>query len=208
MYIPKIYRVIDQKIIKEFIHQNGFATIISSTNSYPIATHIPLDLQQNENGDHVLWGHVSKGNPHWEEFRKNPKVLAIFLSHIHAYISSSWYNHPNVPTWNYMSAHVTGTVSLLEGEKLWDSVRKLTDKYEKDSKNPVSLDRLPKQVQKQMNGLIGFEIKIQKMECAFKLSQNRNIEDLKTIIHQLNKKGDIISKLMAQEMEKLLSSKN
>jgi transcriptional regulator len=208
MHIPKIYRIEDQEIIKDFIRQNGFATIVSSVHSCPVATHIPLDLQQNGSGDQVLWGHVSKGNPQWKEFVKNPKVLAIFLSHIHAYISSSWYNHPNVPTWNYMSVHVTGTVSLLEGEKLWDSVRKLTDKYEKDSEQPVSLDRLPEQVQRQMNGLVGFEIKIQKMDCAFKLSQNRNREDLENIISQLNLREDASSKLMAEVMqEKVIPGK-
>lgn len=208
MYIPKIYRIEDNVVIEEFIRQNGFATIISSTNSHPAATHIPLDLQVNETGEKALWGHMSKGNPHWKKFEKNPKVLAVFMSHIHSYISSSWYNHPNVPTWNYMSVHVTGEISHIEGEKLWESVRRLTNKYEKDSEHPVSLDTLPASAQKQMNGIVGFEIKIETMACAFKLSQNRNVEDLKNIIHQLHMKEDITSKLMAEVIEnKVLSSK-
>lgn len=200
MYIPKIYRIEGHEVIEEFISKNGFATIVSPTNSYPIATHIPLEMQENEAGEKVLWGHVSKGNPHWKELEKNPKVLAVFLSHIHAYISSSWYTHPNVPTWNYMSVHVTGTVSLLEGEKLWDSVRKLTDKYEKDSEHPVALDTMPESAKKQINGIVGFEIRIDNVECAFKLSQNRNEEDLRNIIRQLNLREDVSSKLMAEVM--------
>jgi transcriptional regulator len=201
MYIPKIYRIEDSEVIDEFIRQNGFATIISSTNPNHVATHIPLDLQENETGENVLWGHVSKGNPHWEIFKNNPHVLAIFLSNIHSYISSSWYNHPNAPTWNYMCTHVTGTVSLLKGEKLWKSVQKLTDKYENESENPVSLDTLPKSVQHQMNGLVGFEIKIKNIECVFKLSQNRNVEELGNIIRQLNLRKEISAKLMAEVMQ-------
>lgn len=202
MYIPGIYRIKDHKVVEEFIRQNGFATIVSPGDLYPVATHIPLDLQVNEKGEQVLWGHVSKGNPQWKQFEMNPHVLAVFLSHIHSYISSSWYNHPNVPTWNYMSVQVTGTVSFLEGEKLWVSVGKLTDKYEAESDKPVSLNSLPPSVQKHLNGLVGFEIKIENMECAFKLSQNRNEEDLRNIINRLNMKDDISSKLMAVVMEK------
>lgn len=197
MYIPKIYKIEDREIIEEFIRKNGFATIISSTDS----THVPLDLQVNENGDSVLWGHVSKGNTQWKIFESNPDILAVFLSPVHSYISSSWYNQPNVPTWNYMSVQVSGKAEIIRGDKLWDSLRKLTDKYEKESENPVSLDTMPESVQKQMNGLVGFEITIENMECAFKLSQNRNEEDLLNIIRQLNMKEGINSKLMAEIME-------
>lgn len=207
MFIPKLFRVEDPEIMKEFIRKNGFATIISSTEASPAATHIPLDLQTNKNGDPLLWGHVSKGNPHWKIIRSNPDVLAVFMSPVHTYISSSWYREPNAPTWNYMSVHVTGRAEILEGEKLWESVRRLTDKYEKGEKTPVSLDSLPPSVQKQMNGLVGFEIRISKMECAFKLSQNRSEKDLRNIIKQLNLRDDISSKLMAEVMQQEVLSK-
>src|SRR5688572_1762258 len=201
MYIPHQYEITDSLLIEQFIKENGFATIISSGSEFPIATHIPLELEKNENGEKVLWGHISKANPQWKLFEKHENVLVIFLSSIHHYISSSWYNHPNVPTWNYMSVHVSGKIKLIEGEKLWESVRRLTNKYEKNSAHPVSLDKLPKEVQKQMNALVGFEISIKKMEAAFKLSQNRNKEDFENIIKQLNLSADLNGKLMAEVMK-------
>lgn len=204
-----MYRIDDQKIIESFIRENGFATLISGLDPYPIATHIPLDLQVNEDGEKVLWGHVSKGNTQWKKFEQNPNVLAVFMSNIHSYISSSWYKHPNAPTWNYMSVHVTGKVSFLKGEKLWNSVSKLTDKYEKDSESPVSLKALPTSVQRMMKGLVGFEIRINSIECAFKLSQNRNKEDLQSIISQLRARRDPTSNIMADVIhEKIFLQKN
>ncbi len=128
--------------------------------------------------------------------------MAIFLSEVHSYISSSWYNHPNVPTWNYMSVHASGTASLLDGENLWKSLSRLTKKYEKDSQEPVSLESMPPSVQRQINGVVGLEIRVEKFECAFKLSQNRNKEDLESIISHLKLKDDSGSRLMAQIMEK------
>lgn len=41
-----------------------------------------------------------------------------------------------------MRVHVPGKIKLVEGEKLWESVKRLTVKYEKKSSPPVSLDTL------------------------------------------------------------------
>ncbi len=206
MYIPKIYRIEDIEVIEDFIRANGFATIVSPAESHPIATHIPLDLQKDGHGNRLLTGHVSKGNPHWKQLERNPKILAIFLSNIHSYISSSWYNHPNVPTWNYMSVHASGTVSLLEGDQLRESLKRLTNKYEKNSEHPVSFETLPPPVQRQINGVVGLEIRVEKLECAFKLSQNRSREDLENIISHLKLKEGAGSRLMAEVMEKEILS--
>ena len=37
----------------------------------------------------------------------------------HAYVSSSWYDHENVPTWNYIAVHVYGKIKIIEGEQLY-----------------------------------------------------------------------------------------
>lgn len=203
MHVPRYFEVTDRETIENFVKENGFATIVSSTNDFPIATHIPIEVEINEKGEKVLWGHIAKANPQWKFFESNPNVLVIFLSPVNHYISSSWYNHPNAPTWNYMSIHISGTIEIIQGEKLWESIRRLTNKYEQMmAKNPISLDTLPESVQKQMNGLVGFEISIQKVEASFKLSQNRDDEDYKNIIKELDELGTSASKIMAEELRK------
>lgn len=201
MYIPKTFEVTDHIIIEQFIRENGFATLISMGNRFPVGTHIPVELEINEHGEKVLCGHLSKGNPQWKSLKQSPEVLVIFLSHVHSYISSSWYDQPDAPTWNYLSVHVTGRIKTIEGEKLWESIKKLTDKYERALKNPVTLDTLPKSVQKQINGVVGFEISIEKMEAAFKLSQNRSEKNFKNIIKELKLSNELRSTLMANVME-------
>ncbi len=202
MHIPKLFEITDNAIMEQFIKENGFATLISKGSDYPVGTHIPIELEINENGEKVMWGHISKANPQWKEFENSPNVFVIFLSNVHHYISSSWYNHPNAPTWNYLSVHVSGKLKILEGEILWESIRRLTSKYEKNSENPVSLDTLPESVQKQMNGIVGFEISIDKIEAAFKLSQNRNDEDFKNIVNELRLSNKLSASLMADVMER------
>jgi transcriptional regulator len=56
----------------------------------------------------------------WKDLEAS-EVLVIFNGP-HTYISSSWYDHENVPTWNYIAVHVYGTVKLIEGESLRHSL--------------------------------------------------------------------------------------
>lgn len=202
MHIPKLFEITDNRIIDKFINENGLATLITKGSAFPVGTHIPIDLEINEAGNKVLWGHISKANPQWNDFENDENVLVIFLSPVHSYISSSWYNHPNAPTWNYLSVHITGKLKIIEGKKLWESVRRLTNRYEQKSEHPISLDTLPNSVQKQMSGIVGFEISIDKIEAAFKLSQNRNDEDFENIVKQLRLSNELSSSLMANVMER------
>ena len=89
-----------------------------------IATHIPLELSKNKLGKDILQGHVSKANPQWHHFKNNTEVLAIFTGP-HGYISSSWYDFEEVPTWNYIAVHVYGTIKIIEGEELYNSLKQL-----------------------------------------------------------------------------------
>ena len=203
MHTPSYFKIDDEKLIDQFLRDYSFGTLISAGSPYPLATHIPMELETNTQGNPVLRGHISKANPQWHSWASHPQVLAVFLSPIHHYISSSWYNHPNVPTWNYMSVHISGELSILTGEELKESLRRLTDKYEKESKNPVSLDQLPVAVQNQINGIVGFEIQINRKEASFKLSQNRNEEDFMNIITELKNSGNSQAIQLAEIMEQI-----
>ena len=132
MYIPDLYKNEDQEAIRTFLKANAFGILINQTNGRLWATHIPLELEINKEGEDVLMGHISKENPQWTAFESNDEVLAVFTGP-HSYISSSWYDHENVPTWNYMAVHVYGTIKIMEGEELLASLKELTNKYEMHS---------------------------------------------------------------------------
>ena len=100
MHIPDLYKNEDKEAIRTFLKANAFGILINQTNGKLWATHIPLELEINKEGEEVLMGHISKENPQWTAFESNDQVLAVFTGP-HAYISSSWYDHENVPTWNY-----------------------------------------------------------------------------------------------------------
>jgi transcriptional regulator len=204
MHVPAYYRITDEDIIYQFIEDNSFGVLISKGDIYPTATHIPIELTKIE-GTYSLRGHISKANPQWKEWENNPETLAIFQSPIHDYISASWYNHENVSTWNYMSVHVQGKIRILNQEELWQSLKALTDKYEKDQAQPIAIENLSPQTMKQIHGIVGFDLSIDHIDCAFKMSQNRNDEDYLNIIQQLRNSNKSLSVMMAEHLEKIRS---
>lgn len=201
MYIPEIYKNENQEEINSFINDNGFAILVNQTNGKPWATHIPLILEFNEFGKQVLVGHISKENPQAESFNKNETVLAVF-SGPHAYISSSWYDHENVPTWNYLAVHVYGKISILNYDKTILSLKKLVDKYEMKSVNPIKIEDLSQKTMNQVKGIVAFEIEITAIESVKKISQNRDEKNYENIISSLEKTNENQSKEMAQIMKK------
>lgn len=201
MYIPRDYKNDNIDEIKNFIQQNSFGVLVVEAEGKMTATHIPLELYKNEAGEDVLCGHISKANPQWKNFETTKEVLAIF-SGPHTYISSSWYDHENVPTWNYIAAHVYGSIHIMSDEEVLKALKRLVNKYEKASEKPVDLDKMtPGYVEKEMRGVIGFEIKITKIEAAYKLSQNRDQKNHDVIVKELEKKGDPNSIAIANEMK-------
>jgi transcriptional regulator len=200
MYIPELYKNENQEDIQNFIHQNGFGILVNQTNGKLWATHIPLLLEEKD-GKQILVGHVSKINPQVESFQVNDEVLAIF-SGAHSYISSSWYDHENVPTWNYLAVHVYGKLTIYNHEQAVDSLKRLVDKYEAKSKNPIRIEDLSSKTMREARGIIAFEIEITAIEAQKKLSQNRDDKNYKNIISELEKTNDNQAIAIANEMKK------
>lgn len=204
MYRPKFADSEDVASIREFIRQNSFGIIVSQSGGKLMASHIPLELQDESK----LLGHISRANLQWKNFETASEVLAIFNGP-HAYISSSWYDHENVPTWNYIAVHVYGTIRIIDGDELLNSLKKMVDKYEVTSQHPVSIEGMsPDYVRKSLNAIVGFEILISSIDASYKLSQNRDSKNQMSIIAELEARSDSSSRNIASIMKKNLSDNN
>ena len=200
MYVPKQFHNNDASAIADFIRHHGFGILVSQSDNRMVATHIPLELSEDET---KLRGHIARANPQWKNFANSGEVMVIFPGP-HAYVSSSWYDHENVPTWNYIAVHVYGKIQIIEGDELYSALKKLVDKYEKTSEYPVSVEKMsPEYVRQSIKGLVGFEIEITSIEAAYKLSQNRDHKNYANIINELEKRGDHESRSVASEMRKI-----
>jgi len=202
MYVPKYFEPPSVESVREFIDKHSFAILVGGHDGKLLATHIPLLLHVTEDEEY-LEGHIARGNQQQSMFKAGLPMMAIFREQ-HSYVSSSWYNHINVPTWNYIAVHITGTASVIEGEDLHQSIERLVSKYEPADRSGFYLEQMPKEMlEREMKGIVGFRLSIDKLEAAFKLSQNRDDEDYNSIIQQLQIAEDPMSRLIADEMKKL-----
>jgi transcriptional regulator len=200
MYVPHRFRNTDLGAVRDFLQANSFGILVNVVDGRPWGSHIPLELGRDAEGREVLHGHLARANPQWRAFVPDQPVLAIF-SGPHGYVSSSVYEKPDVPTWNYIAVHLYGRVELLGPEELRASLRDLLAKYEQGGARPVTLDGLPERVQHLVHGIVGFKIIIDEVQAAFKLSQNRDASDHAAVVADLERRDDPAALALAAAMK-------
>jgi transcriptional regulator len=204
MYIPRRYEEKDKEKVYAFIRQNSFAILISVYDGLPVGTHIPLQLETTDDGKDILMGHISKGNEQKYSLKDGTRVLAIFPGP-HAYISPRWYTELNVPTWDYIAVHVYGAIRLIEGDELYAALSRLVDAHERQMPTPLHMEDIPeKTLHDDLRGVVGFQIAIDEIQAAWKLSQNRDEQSYHQVIQQLEK-GNETARAVADEMQKTAS---
>lgn len=200
MYKFPYYTEENREKVIAFMKAYPFAVIIGIGEQYPAASHIPMEVEINEDGKIFLSGHLMKKTDHHIAFEKNENVLVIFNGP-HTHVSASWYTTPAVgSTWDYMVVHAKGKIKFTNEQGTYEAVKAITNKYEGFDKSS-SFDKLPKEyVDKMLKAIVGFSIEVESLENTFKLSQNRDEESKRNIIEQLYKRGDDNSKAIAKEI--------
>lgn len=201
MYIPKHFICDDKEDIIDFMRTFSFATIVTSQNDFPIATHLPFVVSE-ENDKIILTSHFAKANKQWKQISDN-KVLVIF-SEPHAYISPRHYeSSQNVPTWNYISVHAYGNGIIINDDVgKFDVLEKTILNYESEYKeqwDSISNDYKNKMIK----GIVAFRIIVDEVQAKQKLSQNKKDSEKQNIINALKQSEDRNENLIAEYMKKL-----
>jgi transcriptional regulator len=205
MYTPPAFQVRDAAALHRMIEANAFGILVGGGPDGLAATHLPF-LLDAEGGR--LIGHVARANPQWRGLADTP-VLAIFPGP-HAYISPRWYEtEPAVPTWNYETVHVRGRARSFEDpEALRAVVGALARKYEAGRPRPWSVDSVdPAYIERQIKGIVGIEVAIERIEGTRKLNQNRSAADRAGAIAGLTASGDPASLAVAAAMSEAMGER-
>ncbi|PWN69947.1 transcriptional regulator [Chryseobacterium phosphatilyticum] len=199
MFVPKLYKSEDVNVMREIISENSFALLISSVDKLR-ATHSMMMLNENDPENVYIETHISRANPQAKTLKNGDEVLCDFLG-AHTYISSSWYDHINVSTWNYEAVQINGKVELMNNEELYTHLDTLTSKYEKFQQCPMMMKEMGKEfVEKEMKGAFGIKVIPTEIFIKQKLSQNRKENDFQNIITQLEQSDENARKI-AEKMK-------
>lgn len=207
MYLPKSFEVNDPSKLAEIMRRFSFATVITTANGLPLATHLPLLHHPQPGANGTLVGHVARANPQWKHFGSEVESLAIF-SGPHAYISPAWYEAElAVPTWNYIAVHAYGVPRVIEDESWLESLlNEMVERYESVRPQPWR-NELPAEFRcNLLKSIVGFEMPISRIEGKFKLSQNRSEQDQSNVIRELLASSDPLAQAVAQFMSESANS--
>ncbi|QKQ77104.1 FMN-binding negative transcriptional regulator [Nostoc sp. TCL240-02] len=206
MYRPIAFQEDNVDKLIAFMRANSFATLVSIIDGVPYASHIPLVITIQ--GDAVkLIGHLAKQNPQSQAL--GTELLAIFTG-AHAYISPTLYEkHESVPTWNYIAVHAYGIPKVImlndSPESMNQMINEMIDTYETDYKSHWhSLSNGFREGL--MNGIVGFEITVTRLEGKYKLSQNRSQVEQHNVSSTLLQSSDPAARALGAEKKQNLES--
>ena len=195
MYVPAAFAM-DPTEVSALLAGHGAADLVTSTSQGLLATMLPF-VHDPDAGEHgALLGHVARNNPQW---REQPIGEALVLVRgPDAYVSPSWYaskaEHGRVvPTWNYVTAHVYGSLTWHDDTAWVEAlVRRLTEQHEATLPHPWAVDDAPPAfVAGQLRAIVGVELRITRIEAKAKLSQNRPGADVDGVVAGLAARGEL-----------------
>jgi transcriptional regulator len=206
MYTPAHFTTTDATWLDWLAEHHSFGTLVSQAEGAPFATHLPV-LYRREGDQAILTGHWARPNAQWRDI-DGQRVLFMFQGP-HAYVSPRWYvdTPKQVPTWNYVTAHVYGKIRLVsEGEELERIVVSLAERFEAGAETPWRLADADPANRARLKGIVGFELRSQSVQIKLKLNQNHPAANVQGVIAGLratgSAEGAAVADLMQKELER------
>ncbi len=186
MHPNPYYRCDDREALESFIGGTGIGTVFLTTPDGPAAARTPLVLA----GDRRIQFHLARHNALVGHL--NGATILISVDGPAGYISPRWYsNRDTVPTWNYISVEVIGTVSRLSDDDLDQFLHSLIKKQEEAlGGDRWHASETSEAVWRRLfKGIVGYEIKVGEYRPTFKLSQDKPEAERERISNGLARKG-------------------
>jgi transcriptional regulator len=196
MYVPAHFEEPSQDVLHGLIESHPLGVLITNGASGLDANHIPFDLDRAKGEHGTLYCHVARNNSVWQDVATGDEVLVVFRS-ADAYISPNWYPskhefHKQVPTWNYIVAHAHGRITVRDDERyVRRNVAKLTHRHEASQPVPWKMGDAPREFTDSMlKAIVALEIEITQLVGKAKLSQNKELRDIRGAAEALNSLGE------------------
>lgn len=184
------FAMTDVAEIRRLIDANPWMTLVSATDDGLVASHYAVLLDEDRD-DLTIVGHM--GRPDDLIHGLGQHELLVVVQGPHGYISPGWYGDTqSVPTWNFISAHLSGIPEVLSAEENLRVLERLVKRFENGMPQPRLLWEPPNDpdyVTKLERGTVGFRLTPGKVVAKRKLSQNRSDAIVETIIAELGAGG-------------------
>lgn len=202
MYLPDAFTEDDPDVALAVMREHPFATVITASPGISISQ-VPTVVHA-DGGDVVVRLHLSARNPQCVELEAGRTCVVLF-SGPGCYVSPSWYaEHPNVPTWNYLSVELRCEARRMTRDELDELVRDQSKTHEASVGGVWDYSALPGDLRDELlEEIAGFRLEAQWVQCKCKLSQNRTAGDRASVVRELGASNDVVARAVARWMTRL-----
>jgi transcriptional regulator len=190
MYVPPAFKTEDA-IALRFAARRCFGTLVAVDGGRPVASHLPFLLHVDDGAVRAEL-HVARANPLHEIINRHPDVLLTVIGP-DSYISPDWYvSADQVPTWNYISVHLSGRARLVEPADTLALVDRLSARFEEQllPKQPwTSAKMTPVRREAMLRAIVGIELDIASIEAQWKFGQHKQPADQQGVMAGLDGLG-------------------
>lgn len=182
------FAMTDEAELRRVLEGNPWMTLVSNGSDGLVASHYAVLLDDTRT-DLTVVGHM--GRPDDLVHGLGQSELLIIAQGPHGYISPGWYGDaPAVPTWNFVTVHLSGVPEILTAEENLRVLEKLTARFEAGQDHPRGMwepPNDPEYVRRLERGTVGFRLTPTRVVAKRKLSQNKSDAVVDTIIAELDK---------------------
>jgi transcriptional regulator len=203
MYLPQVHEEKDPAVLHSLIRAHPLGAWVTTGPEGLTANHIPF-LLDTAGTQVVLRAHVARANPVWGQISSRSPSVVMFQG-AESYITPSWYpgKHQHgkaVPTWNYVVVHAHGVARAVDDAQwLRAHLDRLTDTHEMTQAVPWKIGDAPDDyIRRMIEGIVGIEIPVDRIEGKWKVSQNRSAPDRLGVVAGLLAREDGNAQAMAE----------
>ena len=203
MFVRDCWKPHSEAEVFDLLDQNRWALLVSNgidTDaglSGPFATNLPFVLSRERR---ILTSHIARANAHCAALlRGKSDSLAIFEGPS-SYVTASWYPGRDMPSTVYYTAvHCYGTVIFQDETELRAALEELTDISESPFQNGWRTSDIPeKDISRRLPAILGFELRIERLEAKFKLGQDEPKRDALAVAERLLASGNPGDRLLGE----------
>ncbi len=176
MYPNPIFRGATRAQNIDFARSTGFGMLCVNgpAGAPPVLAHIPFILAEDGTSAEM---HLIRSNAIARALKSGPLPASIAVQGPHSYVSPDWYElDDQVPTWNYVAVHVTGTLELVEQEEISGILDRISAKNEALllPKTPWTMDKMPEEITaKMLRQIVPVRMAVTAIDGTWKLGQNK-----------------------------------
>jgi len=181
----------DPADVARLVRENPWATWVSATSAGLVASHYPVLVDEDAEGLTIL-SHFGRPDDELHELGRH-EVLVI-VQGPHGYVSSSWYAPGDVvPTWNHVTAHLSGVPEILSPEENFAVLSRLTDHFEGGFEHGRSLALDEERSRRAAKGTVGIRMRVTRFDARAKLSQNKAPEVAERVVAELDARNPALA---------------